>query len=108
MDKDGPVCALQMFMYRTYVCMAEMSKVIGDGKDKEFSKKAKNLKKNINKKFWDEEKGGFVSSFTSGKREIRRHANILAILFDVTTDERKQSIKDHVLYNDEVPAITTP
>lgn len=108
MDKDGPVCALQMFMYRTYVCMAEMSKVIGDGKDKEFSKKAKNLKKNINKKFWDEEKGGFVSSFTSGKREIRRHANILAILFDVTTEERKQSIKDHVLYNDEVPAITTP
>ena len=108
MDKDGPVCALQMLMYRTYVCMAEMSKVVGDGKDKEFLKKAKNLKKNINKKFWDEEKGGFISSFTSGKREIRRHANIFAILFDVTTDERKQSIIEHVINNPEVPAITTP
>ena len=108
MDKDGPVCALQMLMYRTYCCMAEMSKVVGDGKYKDFEKKSKNIKKNINKKFWDEEKGGFISSFTSGKREIRRHANIFAILYDVTTEERKQSIIKNVINNPDVPAITTP
>ena len=39
------------------------------------------LTASIEKFFWDEEKGAYIDSFTSGKRNVTRHANIFAILF---------------------------
>jgi len=58
--------------------------------------------------FWDEEKAAYIDSFTSGRRNVTRHGNILAILFDIADDERKSRLVESVLHNNGVPAITTP
>ena len=49
-----------------------------------------------------------IDSFVSGKNHVSGHANIFAILFDYATKVEIASIADHVLLNDNVPAITTP
>lgn len=58
--------------------------------------------------FWNEQKGAFIDSYESGKNSITRHANILAILFDVVDDVKKRQILTNVLLNDSVTQITTP
>ena len=62
----------------------------------------------MEKFFWDEEKGAYIDSFTSGKRNVTRHANIFAILFDIADKQKQEKILKNVLENDEIPAITTP
>ena len=66
------------------------------------------LRRNIDAFFWDEEKGAYIDSFASGKRNVTRHANIFAILYGQVSQERAQRILHTVLRNDAIPAITTP
>ena len=69
---------------------------------------AKDLNEKINARFWDEEKCAFIDAYTTGNRNVTRHANIFALLYDLTSDERKEKIITHVIKNKEIPAITTP
>ena len=39
---------------------------------------------------------------------MTRHANIFAVLFDFADEEQKKQICQNVLYNENVPQITTP
>lgn len=104
-DRDGPLCAEQMLLYRCYRVMAELAE---SKEAPRYQAEADRLSAQIEHCFWDEEKGAYVDSFTSGKRHVTRHANIFAILFDVADETRKRRILDTVLQNDAVPAITTP
>lgn len=79
------------------------------GKDgSRYDKRAKELKEKIRQYFWDEEKGAFIDSFESGHRNVTRHANLLAVLFQIADRYQTERIVSSVLFNDEVPAITTP
>ena len=62
----------------------------------------KENKNKINELYWDGEKGAFVDDYTSGRRNVTRHANIFALLFNLTTEERKESIIKNVIYNKEI------
>ena len=62
----------------------------------------------IRKLYWDQEKGAFIDSFESGKRNVTRHANIFAILFHIATQEEQEKILANVIKNNAIPAITTP
>ena len=73
-----------------------------------YEEKAENLRQAILDYYWDEERGALVDSFTSGRRNVTRHANIFAVLFDFADEEQKQQICRGVLYNENVPQITTP
>ena len=73
-----------------------------------YVKKAEDLRQAILDYYWDEEKGALIDSFTSGKRNVTRHANIFAVLFDFADEEQKKQICQNVLYNENVPQITTP
>ena len=64
--------------------------------------------KNIRQFFWDEEKGAFIDSYQSGRRNVTRHANIFAVLFGYADEAETESILHKVLLNEEVAAITTP
>ncbi len=104
-DRDGPLCAEQMLLAAAYGVMARF----GTKAEKAFYEKEKAvLMQAVDQFFWDEEKGAYVDSFTSGKRHVTRHANILAVVFDLASEERKRRIADRVLFNPAVPAITTP
>ena len=73
-----------------------------------YEEKVENLRQAILDHYWDEERGALVDSFTSGRRNVTRHANIFAVLFDFADEEQKKQICRGVLYNENVPQITTP
>ena len=104
-DRDGPLCAEQMLLAAAYDVMARY----GNAEEKtRYEAEKAALLSAIETYFWDEEKSAYVDSFTSGKRHVTRHANILAIVFDLVGEERKRQIAQSVLFNAAVPAITTP
>ena len=73
-----------------------------------YEEKAEALRQAILDFYWDREKGALIDSFTSGRRNVTRHANIFAVLFDFADEDRKEQIRRNVLYNEKVPQITTP
>ena len=106
-DKTGAVCAEQILLSAAYKYIALIDEILGV-EDRGFNKKSKDLLAKINKLYWDEEKGAFIDSFTSGKRNVTRHANIFAVMYDLATKEQVESILENVLLNDNVTKITTP
>ena len=58
--------------------------------------------------YWDDEKNAFVDDYQTGNRNVTRHANIFALLYQLTSTERLEKIICHVIRNPEIPAITTP
>ena len=107
MDKDGAVCAEQILLWRASQTMAEMAKLCGlDGS--EYLARAEKLYTLIQERFWDEEKHAFIDTVESGKRNVTRHANIFAILYNFATPKQREDILQHVLLNDSITQITTP
>ncbi len=107
MDKVDPLCAEQMLYIQANRTMARLAELLAlDGKA--YETKAEALIEAVNALYWDEEKGGFIDSFVSGKRNITRHANIFAILYDIATRSQQESITQKVLLNDAITRITTP
>lgn len=107
MDKDGPLCAEQILLWQTARCMAKLAALCGeDGEG--FLRQSEALRTVIDQRYWDEEKHAYIDSYTSGKRNVTRHANIFAILYDFADDERKAQLMAHVLKNPAITQITTP
>ena len=104
-DRDGPLCAEQMLLAAAYEAMERF----GDEEKKEMYRQERlSLLSAIDRFFWDEAQGAYVDSFTSGKRHVTRHANILAIVYHLVGEDRQREIARRVLFNPQVPAITTP
>lgn len=107
MDKDGPICAEQILLWRTHTAMAQLSDVVGEP-NSECRRRADVLKEKIMKDFWREERGAFIDCAVSGRENVTRHANIFALMYDFVTGERAEKIIKCVLENESVNAITTP
>lgn len=107
--KEGPICAEQMLLCHSYKAMASCAEHLDDTKTKDYClDRARYMEERINQLYWDKEKGAFVDDYTSGRRNVTRHANIFALLFDLTSKERQDSIIKNVIYNKEIAPITTP
>jgi alpha-L-rhamnosidase len=108
-DSSGPMCAEQAVLCRAYESISKCASLVGDT---EMEKHALNrysyIKKQINERYWCEEKGAFIDDYKSGKNNVTRHANIFAILFNLTTPDRVEKIVKNVIYNKEITPITTP
>lgn len=104
-DRDGPLCAEQMLLAAAYGVMARFT---AEDRKAFYEKERAALLSAIDRYYWDGDKHAYVDSFTSGKRHVTRHANILAIDFDLVGEDRKREIAKNVLFNSDVPAITTP
>jgi len=107
MDKEGALCAEQMLFIKAYSAMAEISKTLGKEYDS-FEEKSNILLKKVNEYYWNEEKGAFIDSYSSGRDNVTRHANIFAIMYKIATDKQVKSIFENVLNNDNITKITTP
>ena len=106
MDKEYAVCAEQMLLRRALESMARLAALCGeDGSC--YQREADALAARIDEYYWDAEKGAYIDSFASGKRNVTRHANIFALLFGYA-GEKRERILQNVLLNDAVPAIRTP
>ncbi|MED4226926.1 hypothetical protein [Neobacillus cucumis] len=106
-DISGPLCAEQMLLARAYQSVIAVRQALGIPIN-DLDGKLERLKSNIHKFYWDEEKGGFIDSYESGKRNVTKHANIFAILFNFVDKEKAAKIKHHVLMNPEINEIHTP
>ncbi len=104
-DRDGPLCAEQMLLAESLRVMARFAP---DSERTAYERARAGLLTAIETHYWDEEKGAYIDAFTSGRRNVTRHANIFAILFGIADDDRCRRLVDTVLHNDDVPAITTP
>lgn len=80
MDKTGALCAEQMLFAACWQTMAKVSAALGE-ENPEYMEKYEKLIGQIRKLYWDQEKGAFIDSFESGKRNVTRHANILQFFF---------------------------
>ncbi len=107
MDKDGPICAEQILLWQVYGAMRLLSEVTGED-GSVYALRADSLKALINEKYWDDERCAFIDSFTSGKRNVTRHANIFAILYDFVDRGTAEKLAVSVLENDAITKITTP
>ena len=109
MDKAGDVCCVQMLYGKALECMAEFSEMCGEHSDCEYYTSIYNkLAERINEYYWNGE--AYVSVIKDGipSSQIRRHQNYFAILFGYANEAKTKSIIDNVLFNDEIPYITTP
>lgn len=108
-DSDGPICAEQMVLAKAYESVSKIAELLGDSDLSNRTKKqSEYIVKQVNKLYWSKEKGAFVDSYKSGRNNVTRHANILAILFGYTSKIREKSIIKNVIYNKEITPITTP
>ncbi|MBE5797421.1 MAG: alpha-rhamnosidase [Clostridiales bacterium] len=106
MDKEYAVCAEQMLLLRALEAMAHLAAVVGEDSSR-YLREFNGLRGRIDEFFWDEEKGAYIDSYASGKRNVTRHANIFALLFGYAGKKRERILRN-VLLNDAVPAIRTP
>lgn len=106
LDKQGPHCAEQILLYRAYLAMDSLASAMGEQTD--YLLKASALKKFVNEKYWDEEKGAYIDSFESKKRFVTRQTNVFAVLFGFADKKQTESIVKNVFDNPSLPAITTP
>ena len=108
-DSNGPMCAEQMVLTRAFECLGKCALVLGDKKiSNKCKKRVEYMKEQINLLYWNEEKHAFIDDYASGKNNVTRHANIFALLFDYTTEDRKKMITENVIFNKEITPITTP
>ena len=108
MDKDGPLCAEQMLFIRALEAAARLRFAGRAGRQPVRSPCRDGWRKSWTGFFYDEEKGAYIDTYASGRRNVTRHANIFAILYDFADEAKRASIVRNVLDNDGVPAITTP
>lgn len=106
MDKEYAVCAEQMLLLRALESMSRLAAVLGEDGSR-YQAEFDALRGKIDEFFWDEEKGAYIDSFASGKRNVTRHANIFALLFGYAGEKRAR-ILQNVLLSDGAPAIRTP
>jgi alpha-L-rhamnosidase len=106
-DKSGAVAAEQMLCIKAYEALGKIAAVVGEN-GAEWLKKSAEMKQKIDKFFWDTEKGAYIDSYSSSRRNVTRHANIFAIMFGIATEEQTDSIIKNVIKNDAITKITTP
>lgn len=106
MDREGALAAEQILLLKAYQTMQHCADILGE--ENGYTEKYEQLKENVMTYFWDNDKQAFIDSYESGNRNVTRHANIFAILFDLVDQEKKEQILENVLLNDEITEITTP
>lgn len=107
MDKTGAICAEQMLLIKAYSSMAYLADELG-GDGGALAEKCASLKRRVNEYYWSDERGAFIDSYTSGKKNVTRHANIFAVMYGIASEDQAKSILKNVLKNDSVTKITTP
>ncbi|MBK4759166.1 alpha-L-rhamnosidase [Enterococcus faecium] len=115
MDKEGTLAAEQVLLLKAYHSMITCGNILAETYGEAeiyptdlYQEKYQVLKQSLFDYFWDEELGAFIDCYESGRRNVTRHANIFAVLFDFANKEQQQSILKNVLLNDSIIQITTP
>ena len=109
LDKEGPLGAEQMLYAGCWKIMSDAASLLGrEGDAALYEERYLSLKAAVEEKYWNEEKGAYVDSFTSGRRNVSRQTNIFALRCGLADEERRKKIIANVILNSQIPAVTTP
>ena len=110
-DKKGELSFEQLLFIRSLSAMKHCAELVDDNTtsiamDKMHASKTEQY----DEIFWSETVGAYLHNRLNGElsSEVTRYSNMFAILFDMVDENRKKMIKNNVLLNDSVLAITTP
>ncbi len=73
-----------------------------------WRQEAEQLRCRILEKYYDEERGVFIDSFESGRKNVTRQNNLLAYLYLNISETMKKNIYEKVVCDPAVTPITTP
>jgi hypothetical protein len=111
LSKKGAVSFEQLLLSRSLEIMALCANIVKDKPGADFYRLTSDtLKQKLFNIYWNEQKQALVHSQIDGKQSdnITRYANMFAIFFDYFNPAQKQSVKQSVLLNKNIPKITTP
>ncbi|UGU15748.1 alpha-rhamnosidase [Sinomicrobium kalidii] len=111
LSKKGEVSFEQLLLARSLETMSLCAGIMDDADaSSRYKKLAAELKDDIFRAFWSEEKQAFLHNRVDGKTtdKITRYTNMFAIFFGYLDEQQEQGVKQNVLLNDEVQQITTP
>ncbi|WP_070040527.1 amylo-alpha-1,6-glucosidase [Robinsoniella peoriensis] len=106
-DKEGVVCAEQILFAKSLEAILLSAEILGI-EECGYRERLEKLCRDIDTHFWDENQGAYISSFSSGKKQVTRHANIFAVLYDFADVDKKNKIIKNVIHNEQIPQIVTP
>ena len=111
LSKKGAVSFEQLLLSRSLEIMALCANIAKDKPAADLYRLTSDtLKQKLFNIYWNEQKQALVHSQIDGKQSenITRYANMFAIFFDYFNPAQKQSVKQSVLLNKNIPKITTP
>lgn len=106
LDKGGAMSAEQILLWQTHRVMGKLAGLCHE--EDVYTARADILKERIFRDYWDDQRGAFIDCYTTGRHNASRHPNIFAVLYGFVDEATALRIRDTVLLNDAVPAITTP
>ena len=110
-SKDGELSFEQFLFIQSLKAMKECADIAGD---KTTSDKMQQLYDEkfaqFDNIFWSDKHNAFIHTRVDGKPtdDVTRYTNMFAILFDAVDNQRKQTIKESVILNNNILPITTP
>ena len=106
----GDLSFIQLLFAYAQKTLADMAALLGDNiTEEKYRVCYEALREKIFATFWSEEKGCFTHGPASEPNAIvTRYANMFAVILDYLDEEKKQSVIENVILNDDVYAITTP
>ena len=106
---DGELCFEQILLYLALNSVIEAGSALRKDVSK-YAAIAEELKRNINRVFWDGEQGVYRHQRLNGKvmPAVTAYANIFAVLYGFADGDKKAKIRNALLQNKNIPPITTP
>lgn len=127
MHKRGTLCFEQILLCKSFETMHTCAQVLHDNplqnppqgsitaeeyeRDAErFGKLASALKSKLKPTFWNDSVKAFMHAIEDGQmnRDVTPFPNMFAIIYDMVDDDDKRTLMDSVMFNGDVPPITTP
>ena len=107
LDKSGVNTCEQILFTAALETAVELGRKIGaDSGD--FAARAASLRDYVQNECWSDTLGAYVDCPESGSNRVTRQTNLFALRFGFDGGGRRVQILRNVLYNDDVPQITTP
>ena len=111
LDKKGELSFEQVLFCKSLETMSLCANLVDNKNDIEkYSGLADNLRQKLLPAFWDESKKALVHNRVDGKQSdsVTRYANMFSVFFNYLDIDKKQAIKNSVLFNNDILKITTP
>lgn len=108
MNNAGETSFEQILFVETLRRFADITRILEKGDGAVYDEIAESLLQKTIEVFWKD--GRFVHGRIDGKLQdkVTKYANMFAVMFDLLDEDKKNSVIQNVLLNDEVQQITTP